>query len=210
MQVTGVRYQQIAADIAAKIVDRRYLVGEKIYARSLLASQYSVSSETARKAIAILSDLAIVETVKGSGVVIRSYENAAAFLKRFRNVGTLSELKRDAVKCLNRLEQEENALRESIIRLVDHADRFRALNPISPFSVQVEPNASCIGRSLSDLSFWHNTAATVVAIRRGDALMLSPGPYAEFESGDIVYFVGEEDCVMRVSTLLQEPSALAE
>ena len=46
-------YQKIAADIAAKIAERQYLVGEKIYSRSVIASQYSVSPETARKAICI-------------------------------------------------------------------------------------------------------------------------------------------------------------
>ena len=40
-------YQQIAADIASKIANGHYELGQKIYARSVLASQYGVSSETA-------------------------------------------------------------------------------------------------------------------------------------------------------------------
>lgn len=51
IKISTPQYQQIAADIAAKIVDGRYDLGEKIYARSSLASQYNVSSETARRAI---------------------------------------------------------------------------------------------------------------------------------------------------------------
>ena len=53
-------YQQIATDIASKIASGHYQVGEKIYARSVLASQYGVSAETARRAIAILADVDIV------------------------------------------------------------------------------------------------------------------------------------------------------
>lgn len=204
IQVTGARYQQIAADIAAKVVDHQYQIGEKIYARSLIASQYSVSSETARKAIAILADLNIVDTVKGSGVVIKSYENAVTFLHRFRDAGTLAEFKQDALTCLTRLTRDGNELREALTRLVDHADRFRALNPLAPFSVQIEQGAPCVGRSLSELNFWQNTAATVIAIRRGDTLIRSPGPYAEFCAGDTVYFIGEEDCVSRVDAFLRE------
>lgn len=206
IQVTGARYQQIAADIAAKIVDHQYKIGEKIYARSLIASQYAVSSETARKAIAILSDLGIVDTVKGSGVVIQSYEGAVAFLGRFRNVSTMAELKRDALGCLNSIVRDGDELRDAIVRLVDHADRFRALNPLAPFSVQIEAGTPCVGQTLSGLNFWQNTAATVVAIRRGDTLIRSPGPYAEILAGDTVYFIGEDDCVERVDLFLQEPA----
>ncbi|MEG2918744.1 MAG: GntR family transcriptional regulator, partial [Clostridium sp.] len=75
-KITSPRYQQIAADIASKIATGHYKLGEKIYARSMLASQYGVSSETSRRAICILSDLDIVDTTKGSGVVIKSCENA--------------------------------------------------------------------------------------------------------------------------------------
>ena len=45
MKVTIPRYQQIAADVAAKIVEGYYSEGEKIYVRSSLSSQYGVSSE---------------------------------------------------------------------------------------------------------------------------------------------------------------------
>lgn len=200
---TGSRYQQIAADIAAKIVDHQYQIGEKIYARSLIASQYAVSSETARRAIAVLTDLGVVDTVKGSGVIIKSYDNAVSFLKKFRNVGTMSELKRDALNRLVRLEKDGDELREAITRLVDHSDRFRSLNPLAPFSVRVESGSPCVGQNLSALSFWENTAATVVAIRRGEELLLSPGPYAAFAEGDMVYFVGEDECVARVDAMFQ-------
>lgn len=203
ISVVSARYQQVALDIAAKIVDKQYQIGEKIYARSLIASQYAVSSETARRAIAILSDVAIVDTVKGSGVVIKSYDNAVAFLKRYRDIGTMAEFKQDAVRRLDNLVRESAELRESISRLVDHTDRFRAMNPLAPSFAVVEPGAICAGKSLNELHFWQNTAATVIAIRRGAKLTLSPGPYADLQIGDTLYFVGEEDCLGRVALLLQ-------
>ena len=51
------RYQQIAVDLAERIVENRYKVGEKIHARSTLASTYNASPETTRKAINVLVDL---------------------------------------------------------------------------------------------------------------------------------------------------------
>ena len=89
MQIKQPRYQLIAEDIATKIVERKYVVGEKIYARSSLASQYGVSPETTRRAIAVLQDLNIVEATKGSGVEIarRGYCYFCALLSNKRIVG---------------------------------------------------------------------------------------------------------------------------
>ena len=61
------RYQQIAVDLAERIVENRYKVGEKIHARSTLASTYNASPETTRKAINVLVDLGIMEVRHGVG-----------------------------------------------------------------------------------------------------------------------------------------------
>ncbi|MDD3169755.1 MAG: GntR family transcriptional regulator, partial [Eubacteriales bacterium] len=107
IKIVPPKYQQIAVDIAAKIVDKHYEIGGKVYARSALAIQYGVSSETARRAINVLSDMDIVEVTKGSGVVIKSYENAVRFIKQHKDIQTLHDLKN---KILKRVEQqiEEN------------------------------------------------------------------------------------------------------
>lgn len=93
-KLTSPRYQQIATDIAAKIVDKKYKVGDKIYTRSSIASQYGVSAETARRAISILVDLDIVESTKGSGVVIKSYEKAVQFVHQYNDIQTIHDLKK--------------------------------------------------------------------------------------------------------------------
>ena len=54
------RYQQIAVEIAERIAAGVYDIGEKINARSTLASNFNVSPETARKAVNILVDLGIM------------------------------------------------------------------------------------------------------------------------------------------------------
>ena len=48
------------------------------------------------------------------------------------------------------------------------------------------------------MNFWHNTSATIIAIKRNNELFRSPGPYAEFKQGDIVYYVGDEMSTERV------------
>lgn len=200
----GSRYLQVAVDIATRIAEHQYQVGEKLYTRSLLASQYAVSAETARRAVAVLCDLGIAEAVKGSGVIILSYEKAVDFVQRNRNILTLSELRGRAQQQGKLLMEECLHLQETLSELVDRTDRLKTLNPFTPYESQVPEGCPCIGKSLSALNFWHLTTATVIAIRRGEALLLSPGPYEAFCANDIVYYIGEESCRERVCAILEK------
>ena len=82
--VTSPIYQKIAVDIASKIAAGEYQEGNKLFARSALAGQYSVSPETSRRAISILSDMGIVKAVKGSGLTIISKEKAIGLVEQFQ------------------------------------------------------------------------------------------------------------------------------
>jgi len=205
VKVTSAKYQQIAVDIAGKIVDKRYAVGEKVYSRSAIASQYAVSPETARRAIAILTDLGIVETTKGSGVKIRSYENALNYVNQYRETSTLAEYKKSVLKQAAELAKNSMELKETVSRLVERTNQFRFMNPFTPFETIISADAACIGLSLSDLHFWQRTNATVVAVQRKESLIVSPGPYEVLQDGDILYYVGDESSMQRVNSLLQEP-----
>jgi len=202
IKITSPRYQQIAADVAAKIADGHYKVGDKIYARSSLASQYGVSSETARRAICVLSDLNIVDTSKGSGVTIRSYENAIKFVKQYNDITTINNLKEDIIDSVERQKKEIKFLDCRLSDLIDKTDRFRSVNPFMPFQIEITSATPYINKSVSDINFWHNTSATIIAIRRNDSLLMSPGPYAIFQENDIFYFIGDENCIDRVKKFI--------
>ncbi|MEM1483850.1 GntR family transcriptional regulator [Oscillospiraceae bacterium PP1C4] len=202
VKIVSPRYQQIAADVAAKIAGGHYSVGEKIYARSSLASQYGVSSETARRAICILSDMGIVSSTKGSGVVILSSEKAVKFVSQYTDIQTVNDLKKEILDSVERQEQENKHLKEQLYQLIDKTDRFKAINPFIPFEICIQHNAQYIGKTIAEINFWHNTMATIVAIKRGDSLLMSPGPYAILMEHDIFYFVGDENCLERVTGFL--------
>lgn len=201
-RVVSPRYQQIAADIAAKIVDKRYIVGEKLYARSSLASQYGVSSETARRAVCILSDLEIVETTKGSGVIIRSYENAIRFVKQYNDIQSVNSIKNNILESVARQAKESDYLHDQLTKLISQTERFRAMNPFIPFEITLNSRSPLLEKSVSDTNFWHNTGATIIAIKRQDNIQLSPGPFLTFQENDLIYFIGEEDCYQRVNHFL--------
>ncbi|MGI6554580.1 MAG: TrkA C-terminal domain-containing protein [Bacillota bacterium] len=202
VKISPPRYQQVAADVAAKIAKKHYLVGDRIYARSGLASQYGVSSETARRAICVLADMGIVEATKGSGVVVKSYENAVKFVQHYQDIQSAADLKREILGIIERQTEENKKLKECIGRMMDKTDRFRSINPFTPFDMVIDSTCHYIGKTLSEVNFWHNTTATVIAIRRNDTLLLSPGPYSVLMEGDVIYFIGEDKCFGRVKKFL--------
>jgi len=202
VEVRQPKYQKIAADIASKIVEKKYLVGEKIYARSSIATQYGVSSETARRAIAVLQDLEIVEATKGSGVVIKSYEKAANYIKQFLDVQSIYQIQLEVIDSINRQKKELDMLKDITERLVNRTERFRSVNPFVPFQVDLTEDSPYISKTIGEINFWHHTMATIVGIKRGEELILSPGPYATLELNDTIYFIGNDECIERVNNYL--------
>ena len=87
-------YQKIAIDIANRIVSGDLSIGDKLYGRSSLASQYNVSPETVRRSISLLSDMDIVKVTKGSGIVINSVDNCLKFIDKFKDIDSISSLKK--------------------------------------------------------------------------------------------------------------------
>ena len=195
-------YQQIATDIASKIASGYYEVGDKIYARSTLASHYGVSAETARRAIAILADIDIVDATKGSGVVIKSSENAIKFIKQYDDVNTDNDLRNIILDKLEQQKKESDSLREQIIELLNRPDRFKSINPFIPFEIRITKETPYLEKNVAEINFWHNTSATIICIKRNGVLEMSPGPYAVLYDNDIFYFVGDEDCYERVNKFL--------
>ena len=202
MQIKQPRYQLIAEDIATKIVERKYVVGEKIYARSSLASQYGVSPETTRRAIAVLQDLNIVEATKGSGVEIVSYENAAQFVRRLTDVKTVRELQGELEQSIHNQKRELANLNELLQEFVSRTNRLQSINPFVPFQVEITADCPYLTKNIGSIKFWQQTGATIIGIKKGEDLIISPGPYAEIQAGDMLYFIGEDQCFSTVKQFL--------
>ena len=196
------KYVQIAEDLAYKIIDKTYQEGEKIYARSAVGSQYSVSSETARRAICVLADWDIVEVEKNSGVTIKSVDNARHFLQQQKKSQSVHDLKRRIGECLEHQQQESRQLYTYLTELIEKMEYFRSTNPFVPFEQLITRDTPYLNKSVAEINFWQATFATVVAIRRNDNIIMSPGPSATFRLGDLFYFTGDDNCQRRVEQFL--------
>ena len=197
-------YRKIAIDIAHSIADGRYAEGQKLFGRSLLASEYKVSPETIRKAVHILKDMGILDTEIGSGIEVVSVSKAKEFVEKYSEIESIADAKDEISRWAHKQSQETAEILKKIQFVVDIAERFKNISPLSPFEIKITGEATVINKSADELRFWHNTGGTIIAIKRGNNMIISPGPYATFIEGDIVYIIGNDQAYTAAKKLLYE------
>lgn len=195
-------YQKIAIDIASRIADGEFLVGEKIHGRSTLAGKYNVSPETIRRAVFLLQDTKIVSVSQGSGIVVESAEKARAFISRFQNVDSIAAIREDLSRILKEKERLDLELRASFETLLDYTVRFKPSTPFTPMEFTIPAGSTLIGKTVGETHFWQHTGATVIAVRRKGEVILSPGPYITFNEHDVFVLIGDADAYSRVSSFI--------
>ncbi len=191
-QIAEPVYQKIALDLAKKIAEDVYTPGEKLYGRSVLAAQYAVSPETIRRALFILKDLGIVSVTGGSGAVVASKEAAERLAHRFQHFSDVNSVKENIEQLAAQQQKQQNELLENVHKLLHQIEVFRLNAPILPYEIKITKECRFLGKMISEINFWQNTGVTVVAIRKKNELIISPGPYALFEEGDCFILVGKE------------------
>lgn len=191
-QIKSSKYKEVAIEVARRIADGEYKVGEKIKSRSSLASIFNVSPETARKGLSILADLHIVTLKHGSGVIVLSKEKAIEFLENYEATHSIAMVKekiRDNIS--HHLKGLEN-LSHLVDEFLQQSQSISRHYPLTPYEIIVNKDTDHFGKTLDELNIWHQTGATVVAIEKDNQLLLSPSPYAIVEKGDHIFFVGDD------------------
>ncbi|HWQ58223.1 MAG TPA: TrkA C-terminal domain-containing protein [Clostridia bacterium] len=183
------QYLRIAQDVASQVADGDLAEGQKISGRSLLASEYGVSPETIRRALKLLSDMKVVEVRDKSGVVILSADNARRYLQRREGLSEQQDLQSRMRELLAKQENVSKQMLDVAAQLISLQQHPSASEPLPNYEVRVAEHSTLIGRSIGALHFWQQTGATIVAIRRKQSVILSPGPYAELYGGDTIVFV---------------------
>lgn len=191
-------YERIAIDLANRIYDGKFKVGEKIHGRSTLASEYKVSPETVRRAIKILEDVEIVTSTKGSGILISSRENAIKYIHRFSNLESIKDLEKQMYSLISEREKLDEELSDTLKKIMDYSVKLRHTNPLAPIEIEVFPGCIYIGKTISELKFWQNTGGTVIGMKRKGEMIISPGPYAQLLEGDGLLIIGDDTTYDRV------------
>ncbi len=196
------KYQQIALDIARRIVKGEFSEGKKLYGRSNLAGLYNVSPETIRRAVSLLEDMDVVISEQGSGIIVKSKAAAYTYIDRFNEKDTLDSLRKELAGLLQTKNEIDKRFDEIITKISDYASSLKNINPYNPVEIEIKKDSHIIGKSISELKFWQNTGATIIAIRRGNDIILSPGPYNEINEEDVLVLVGDENIVKNTMEFL--------
>lgn len=195
-------YIKIAFDVAGRIYRGEFKEGQKIHGRSVLASEYNVSPETIRRAMALLNDLEVITISQGSGIFIMSRQNAETFLKRFEDRETINKLRNEIIDHMMQKKSLESMINHKLQEIIDYSTKLKAINPLDPVEVEIPRGCPLIGKTISESKFWQITGGTIIGIRRKDAILISPGPYAGFEEGDIIVVVGDTGLLERLKNCL--------
>lgn len=199
------RYEQIALDIAGRIVRKEYKEGDKLFGRSTLAGKYNVSPETVRRAVALLQTTRIVDPQPGRGIIIRSRQAAEVFLREFESRRVLEDLQERISNLLVERRKLDQILEEELNQLVNFT--FKSNSRLQQIEeIEVTEDSALVGKSLESLRFRSITGATVLAIERGGEEIFSPDSEIPIQAGDLLVFIGTPEAKERVRKLFEEHS----
>jgi K+/H+ antiporter YhaU regulatory subunit KhtT len=185
-------YKSIALDIAGRIVRGEFPVNSKISGRSLLAGHYHVSPETIRKAVALLKDENILSVSQGKEIIVLSDQRALDYTTRNNYLKSAYSLKQDLQQLLEEKKEMDRKFEDLLTQIIEASDRLQNLKPYHPVEIRIEEYSHVVGRTIGNLQFWQNTGATIVALRRGIEVTISPGPHVILKEHDIIIAVGDE------------------
>lgn len=204
MSTKGAKYQAIAVDIAKRILNNEFAIGEKVSGRTLFASQYSVSPETIRKAISLLKEVNVVGVSQGKEITILSKQQADHFVEHNKEMLSAYSLKQELEFLLQQKESNDKQFHKIVNEIMAYSDRLKNLAPYNPVEVRIISDSWCIGKTLQQINLWHHTGATIVAIRRDTEVIISPGPLAILAENDRIVIVGNQNVLQKVVTFIKE------
>lgn len=179
-------YLQVAYDIAAKIATGALAEQERFSGRSLMSSQYGVSPETIRRALRLLSDIGIITVQENVGSQVLSKQRAVEYVEHYEMGRDLLMLKGELNQLMMQRRQIDERITDTIGQITDLSDRFRDSDRLRTYEFIVAEDTYIEGKSISHIDFRKHTGATIVAVRRGDEIMLSPPPQTVLKKQDLL------------------------
>lgn len=194
-------YYSIAVDIARRIGEEELSIGAKVSGRTVLASQYQVSPETIRKAIALLREAGAVEVSRGKEIEVVSKEKAKLFLAEWDASKPVHSFWEDFDALVAEKKRIDQKFYQMVEEIANRSPRASTLVPYRPFEIQIKAETKIVGKTIGQLRLWQATGATVVAVRRKEEFIVSPGPDVGLEAGDWLVLVGPEDSIPKMQEM---------
>lgn len=203
------QYLQIALDLARRIANGELEEGKRLYGRSVMASEYNVSPETIRRSLHLLADMKVVEIKPQSGITVLSADSAKRYIAHFEESADTKALRGQLQTLMDEYMQLHQRMSATIKAFSKSKETLATSGePLPNYEITIPEESCVVGKSIGELQFWQSTGATVIAIRRGHTVILSPGPYAELYPGDVIVVVGSAESAEAVHRLVLEREAL--
>lgn len=195
------RYEEIAMDIAQRVVAGEYRRGDRLFGRSSLAGLYKVSPETIRRAVALLHNRGVVRAVAGSGVLVESEGAASRYLEESKMGAALLELEDEIEQILDERKKLEHRLEEAIVKVLHYtSSTIATMRHVE--EIAIPPGSPIAGRTLMGADLRNKTGATVIGIARQGEEIFSPDPSMPIQVGDLLIVVGTTEAKDRLRQLL--------
>ncbi|WMJ83899.1 TrkA C-terminal domain-containing protein [Oscillospiraceae bacterium LTW-04] len=195
-------YLQVAYDIASKIATGVLAEQERFSGRSLMSSQYGVSPETIRRALRLLSDMGIITIQENVGSQVLSKRRAMEYVEHYEMGRDLLKLKCELNQMMTQRRQIDERISDIIGQITDLSDRFRNSDRLRTYKFVVDEEAEIEGKSIFNIGFRKNTGATIVAVQRGDEIMLSPKPQTVLKNQDVLVIACDVTSVDGVASFI--------
>lgn len=145
----------------------------------------------------------MVKASGGSGVTIISMKNAPMYIESYQSKESVASLKEKVIELTAKKKEIEDEIMETIEKIIDYSNRLKNTNPLTPIELKIEDDSHLIGKTIEESKFWQKTGATIVGIRRGTDVILSPGPYMAFNQGDTIFAIGGRDIIERTMEFMK-------
>lgn len=199
-------YLQVAYDIAAKIVAGDLREGARFTGRSLMGTQYAVSSETIRRAMKLLADMQITEIRQNVGSVVLSRQRAEEYVEQYKQGKDLRAMRARLRQLTGERDRLNAEIEKTIADILDLTDRFRSSDQTRTYEFTIAEGCGVVDKTIGQLQFRQRTGATVVAVRHGESVLLSPGPQTVLSPGDVLVVAADLAGIGQVSELLSQPA----
>ena len=153
----------------------------------------------------LLGDMGIVSTQNNVGSTVLSQKRAVEYVEQYQAYSDLRALKASLREMVAKRDQLNAEINQTFSRMMDLSERFRSSDRLRTYEFQVSEGPTA-GRSIGELQFRQKTSATIVAVRKGEEILLSPGPQTVLSAGDVLVVACELSQLEAVSRLLGYPA----
>ena len=181
------RYENIAFLIANQIYDGSIPLHSKLSGRTLLSSEYKVSSETIRRAIHSLVNYGVVEVKEQIGVYAISKTQAKVFIDDFLLKQKQKNIKVDLLELI----EEEKNIRHKKEKMMKKLLESEAFFPFDYFTVEITGDMKNIGKTIENLNFHQATGGLIIAYEYNHMLYQIPKPTTTIEKNMVLYIMGD-------------------